>query len=139
MRRLHVYFVLFVLSILLGVNTVTYAQDATAAPPVVYDGLTFPTLPYPSRWVEVNGVKMHYIEGGNGGADPRFESRLKDLSLRNGWFAPASEILDYLREQPGWNSDLSFREEVRLEILFLWNAIIRGVLPAPSFPSRPTV
>lgn len=75
----------------------------------------------------------------NGGADPRFESRLKDLSLRNGWFAPASEILDYLREQPGWNSDLSFREEVRLEILFLWNAILRGVLPAPSFPSRPTV
>ncbi len=70
MRRLHVYFVLFVLSMLIGVNTMTHAQDATSAPPVVYDGLTFPTLPYPSRWVEVNGVKMHYMEGGEAGADP---------------------------------------------------------------------
>lgn len=68
----------------------------------------------------------------NGGPHPRFEARLKDLASRNGWFAPASEILDYLREQPGWRPDLSFREEVRLEILFLWNAILRGILPAPS-------
>ncbi len=70
MRRLQVCLVLFVLSILIGVNTMTYAQDATAVPPVVYDGLTFPTLPYPSRWVEVNGIKMHYIEGGDASADP---------------------------------------------------------------------
>jgi hypothetical protein len=68
----------------------------------------------------------------NGGPHPRFEARLKDLASRNGWFVPASEILDYLREQPGWKPDLSFREEVRLEMLFLWNAILRGLLPAPS-------
>ena len=67
----------------------------------------------------------------DGGPDPRFESRLKDLASRNGWFAPASEILDYLRAQPGWRADLSFRETVRLEILFLWNATLRGILPAP--------
>ncbi len=70
MRRLHAYFVLFVLSVLIGVNSVTYAQDGTAVPPVVYDGLTFPELPYPSHWVEVSGAKMHYVEGGNVGADP---------------------------------------------------------------------
>jgi hypothetical protein len=59
----------------------------------------------------------------NGGPDPRFEARLKDLALRNGWYAPASEILDYLREQPGWRGDLSFRETVRLEILSFWYAL----------------
>jgi len=72
----------------------------------------------------------------DGGANPRFEARLKDLASRNGWFAPASEILDYLREEPGWRAELSFRETVRLEILFLWNTILRGILPAPS--PRPT-
>lgn len=83
------------------------------------------------------GVCLVYVHMGagsfnrDGGPDPRFESRLKDLASRNGWFAPASEILDYLRAQPGWRADLSFRETVRLEILFLWNATLRGILPAP--------
>jgi haloalkane dehalogenase len=50
----------------------THAQEATppAVAPVVYDGLTFPELPYSSRWVEVNGVRLHYIEGGDTGAEP---------------------------------------------------------------------
>ena len=65
----------------------------------------------------------------NGGADPRFEARLKDVASRDGWFVPASEILDYLRVQPGWNADLSFRETVRLEVIFLWGAFLRSVLP----------
>ncbi len=38
--------------------------------PVQYDGLTFPELPYPSRWIEVNDAKMHYLEGGDPTADP---------------------------------------------------------------------
>ncbi len=75
----------------------------------------------------------------DGGADPRFESRLKDLASRNGWFVPASEILDYLRAQPGWRGDLSFRETVRLEILFLWNWILHAVLPLPTPPSPPSL
>lgn len=72
----------------------------------------------------------------DGGADPRFEARLKDLASRNGWFAPASEILDYLRSQPGWRPELSFRETVRLEILFFWNALLRGILPPPPHPTH---
>ncbi len=50
----------------------THAQEATpsAVAPVVYDGLTFPELPYASRWIEVNGVRLHYIEGGDASADP---------------------------------------------------------------------
>jgi haloalkane dehalogenase len=45
----------------------TTAQEAT---PVKYEGLTFPELPYRSRWIEVNGVKLHYMEGGDPTADP---------------------------------------------------------------------
>lgn len=50
----------------------THAQEATPSTtaPVVYDGLTFPELAYASRWIEVNGVRLHYIEGGDTGADP---------------------------------------------------------------------
>lgn len=60
------------------------------------------------------------------GVDPRFEASINDLASRNGWFAPASEILDYLQRQPGFEADLSFREAVRLDILFLWNYLHRG-------------
>lgn len=72
MRRLIACCLLFVLSIFTGVNIMTHAQEATTTPvaPVVYDGLTFPELPYASRWIEVNGVRLHYIEGGDAGADP---------------------------------------------------------------------
>ena len=45
----------------------TNAQEAT---PVVYKGLEFPKLPYASHWVEVNGVKIHYIDVGDPKADP---------------------------------------------------------------------
>ena len=50
----------------------TNTQDATpsVATPVIYEGLAFPELPYVSRWVEVDGIRIHSIEGGNPGADP---------------------------------------------------------------------
>lgn len=89
------------------------------------------------------GVCLLYTHMGAGSfnegdaANPRFESRLKDLTSRNGWFAPASEILKYLSEQPGWRADLTFREKVRLEVLFLWNALLRAILPAPSTQPTP--
>lgn len=59
--------VMFAVVIVLGLVSVQ-AQDNPE--PVVYEGLTFPELPYVSRWVEVNGAKMHYIEGGDPTADP---------------------------------------------------------------------
>jgi hypothetical protein len=84
------------------------------------------------------GVCLVYTHMGAGSfnvgdkANPRFESRLKDLASRNGWFAPASEILDYLRAQPGWTGRLSVRETVRLEVLFFINSLLRSVMPAPA-------
>jgi len=89
------------------------------------------------RLEQEGGVCLVYAHMGAGGfnrdsgPDPRFESRLKDLASRNGWFAPASEILDYLQSKPGWRGDITFREKVRLEILFIWYWILHAVLPQP--------
>lgn len=57
-------FGIFLLSFTAHIN----AQEQP--PPVTYDEIDFPDLPYPSRWVEVNGDKMHYLEGGDPAADP---------------------------------------------------------------------
>ena len=57
------------------------------------------------------------------GVDPRFEDRIRDLASRNGWFVPASEILDYLSAQPGFQPEPGWRERVRLEVLFLWEVV----------------
>jgi hypothetical protein len=61
----------------------------------------------------------------NGKAHPRFEARIKDVAARNGWFAPASEILDHLSKQPGWTAEPSLREKIRLETLYLWTLATR--------------
>lgn len=59
---------LMFLLVLLVMMTPIAAQDT--AEPVVYTGLSFPELPYRSRWIEVNGARMHYLEGGDPAADP---------------------------------------------------------------------
>lgn len=75
------------------------------------------------------GVSIVYAHLGAGsfnagdGVDPRFEARIRDVASRNGWFVPASKLLDYLATQPGWRADPGWRERVRLEILFLWEVI----------------
>ncbi len=72
------------------------------------------------------GVCIVYAHLGAGsfnkgnGVDPRFEDRIRDLASRNGWFVPASELLDYLAAQRGFRAEPSWRERVRLEFLFIW-------------------
>ena len=51
--------------------------------------------------------------------------RIKDLAARNGWFAPASEILDYLRKQDGWEADMGYKERLRLEATFFGGRVLR--------------
>jgi hypothetical protein len=55
----------------------------------------------------------------DGGVDPRFEERVRAVAARNGWFVPASQILDYLRNQPSWTGRLSFRERIRTDLKFV--------------------
>ena len=75
------------------------------------------------------GVCLVYSHLGAGsfnqgdGVNPRFEDRIRDLASRNGWFVPASELLDYLSSQPGFRSEPSWRERIRLEFLFLWDVV----------------
>lgn len=75
------------------------------------------------------GVCLVYAHLGAGsfnqgdGVDPRFEERIRDLASRNGWFVPASELLDYLAAQPGWTAEPGWRERTRLELLFLWEVL----------------
>lgn len=75
------------------------------------------------------GVCLVYSHLGAGsfnkgdGVNPRFEDRIRDLASRAGWFVPASELLDYLAAQPGFRSEPSWRERVRLEVLFLWEVV----------------
>ena len=50
-------------------------EGQTPPPPVVYEGLGFPTLPYPSHYLTLapEGLPeatMHYMEGGDPEADP---------------------------------------------------------------------
>jgi haloalkane dehalogenase len=59
--------------LLLGVFLLFFAAQVSAqdqSEPITYHGIDFPELPYPSRWVDVNGDKMHYLEGGDPAADP---------------------------------------------------------------------
>jgi hypothetical protein len=67
----------------------------------------------------------------DGKVDPRFEARIADVARRNGWFVPASELLDFLASQPDWNPNLTLRERLRLDALFIWTKLKR------SFNGRP--
>lgn len=57
--------------------------------------------------------------GSPGRVDPRFEDRVRAIAARNGWFVPASEILDFLKSQPGWTGRMSYGERIRQELKFV--------------------
>lgn len=68
------------------------------------------------------GVCLVYAHLGSGSftragaADPRFEARIRELTRRNGWFVPASQILDFLASQPSWTGRMNFWDTVRLDV-----------------------
>lgn len=54
----------------------------------------------------------------NGDLNSDTKERLRDLASRDGWFVPASELLDYLRDQQSGDGTLSWRGKLYLE--FKW-------------------
>ncbi|NIS18113.1 MAG: hypothetical protein GWN00_09725 [Aliifodinibius sp.] len=52
--------------------------------------------------------------------------RLRDLASRNGWFAPTSEILDYLREINEGGNKLSFKQRLYLQFRWIKEKILHG-------------
>jgi hypothetical protein len=83
-----------------------------------------------ARLENEGGVCLVYAHLGSGsfnksgGLDSRFVSRITELSARNGWFVPASRILDHMRGQPSWTGDLSYRERLRVDTRYLVEKLV---------------
>jgi hypothetical protein len=56
---------------------------------------------------------------GDGALRPDFVRLVKRLATLGGWFVPASEILDHLRAQPGWQPDVPALYLERLQLSWL--------------------
>ena len=56
----------------------------------------------------------------------KFKERMEYLASRAGWFVPASEILDFLHRQKKGEEVLSFREKIRLDIIWIYQKIMHG-------------
>jgi hypothetical protein len=63
----------------------------------------------------------------DGGLDRRFVERITELSAHNGWFVPASEILDYMRGRPSWTGNLSYLERLRVDTRFIAERLLLSV------------
>ena len=78
------------------------------------------------------GVCLVYAHLGSGSfnagdaVNPRFEARIRAIAARNGWFVPASQILDFLAHQPSWTGEMSFLERIRLDLKFIAQRLTRG-------------
>lgn len=78
-----------------------------------------------ARLEREHGVCLVYAHLGAGsfstpeGVNPRFEARIRAIAARNGWFVPASTILDFLASQPSWSGGMSFKERLRLDAKFV--------------------
>jgi hypothetical protein len=64
-----------------------------------------------------------YVE--NGKLSSRFVDLMRRLRRKNGWFAPVSVLLDYLRSHRGITA-LEDGQRRRLEIQWLSEKVLRG-------------
>ncbi|MFC1717383.1 hypothetical protein ACFL6S_27230 [Candidatus Poribacteria bacterium] len=62
----------------------------------------------------------------DGKLDPEFVRLIKALSSRDGWFVPASTMLEHLRSQAGWRSDIDPKRLRRLEWKWLLGKLAHG-------------
>jgi len=70
----------------------------------------------------------HFAEGFwvNGELNPEFARLIKALSRREGWFVPASVMLDYLRSQSEWSSDIDPKRLRQLEWKWIFRRLASG-------------
>ncbi len=71
-------------------------------------------------------VYTHFASGfcDNGALNETTKIRLRDLASRDGWFVPASEILDYLKKHHEGNNELTFRQSVHIELRWILEHIL---------------
>jgi len=82
------------------------------------------------RLEQENGVCFVYTHFASGFAhdgviDSTFRERMTYLASKDGWFAPASEILDYIRRVRGERT-IGFRERVYIELRWLREKALHG-------------
>lgn len=70
-------------------------------------------------------VYTHFAKGfcTDGVLNAITKERLQDLASRNGWFIPASEILDYLKQNRKKDENLGFGDRVYLELYWILEKI----------------
>ena len=62
----------------------------------------------------------------DGRLDPTFKERMEYLASRDGWFAPASEVLDYIRKNRNERDEIGFRDKVYIELRWLFEKMVHG-------------
>ena len=73
-------------------------------------------------------IYAHFAHGfvRDGNLDPRFRALMERLSRKNGWFAPVSTVLDYLRSKRS-ESMLTPQERAALEWRWVRAKLLKGV------------
>jgi len=71
-------------------------------------------------------VYTHFASGfcSDGVLNAITKERLQDLASRDGWFVPASEILDYLKENQQGDHELSLRQKIYIELRWVFESIL---------------
>ncbi|MEA3458729.1 MAG: hypothetical protein U9R21_08650 [Candidatus Thermoplasmatota archaeon] len=69
---------------------------------------------------------LAYGFANNGSCDSVFTARITDLASRDGWFVPASKILDYLRKNGQGGGDIGYFQRIYLEFRWLFEKMIYG-------------
>ncbi len=62
----------------------------------------------------------------DGRLDPVFKERLKYLASLDGWFAPASEVLDHIRRNREGSDEITFRQRAYIELRWLYEKFLYG-------------
>ncbi len=90
------------------------------------------TIPKLKRLQEAGGLCIAYVHFGrgfvaNGKVHSEFRKRMEYLASLNGWFVPASQVLDYLRQGAGSRERTLAPKRLReLERKWLFNKLLRG-------------
>ena len=72
----------------------------------------------------------------DGRVDRRVERALRDLAGRDGWFAPASQVLDHLRARHGGGAVLAGRDRARMERRWLVDRLRSRERLGPRVPTH---
>lgn len=62
----------------------------------------------------------------NGRLNDRFESLIRRLAAKGGWYVPVGVLLDFLKSQPGGGEDLNSKERNRLQLAWLKTKLLKG-------------